>query len=301
MRLEELQLFRRAAALGGLAAAGRELGLSPAAATARLQALERSLGVTLFVRTTRRLSLTEEGELLLSHAATALDELAAARDALAGGAAPSGLLRASVPGPFGQKHILPYLSEFMRLNPQVELDLHVSDQRVNVVEGGYEVVVRVGPLADSSLLATKLAANRRIVVAAPDYLDSAPPLRDPEDLPRHNCLVTGDLRVWRFRRGGEERVAKVSGSLHLYDGGAARDAAVYGLGLALKSVFDVYEDLAEGRLVQLLPEWEVRDVGAIWALRPPSRFISPRAKAFIEFLKGKYGATPYWETACAAK
>ncbi|MBX2856856.1 MAG: LysR family transcriptional regulator [Rhodobacteraceae bacterium] len=302
MRLEELQLFRRAAALGGLAAAGRELGLSPAAATARLQALERSLGVTLFVRTTRRLSLTEEGELLLAHAVSALDELEAARAALGGAEAnPSGLLRASVPGPFGQKHILPYLSEFMGLYPKVELDLHVSDQHVNVVEGGYEVVVRVGPLADSALRATKLAGNRRILVAAPGYLDDAPPLRDPEDLVRHNCLVTGDLRVWRFSRGGEERVAKVSGSLHLYDGGAARDAAVYGLGLALKSVFDVYEDLCEGRLVQLLPDWEVRDVGAIWALRPPSRFVAPRAKAFIEFLKGKYGATPYWEAACAAR
>lgn len=296
MRLEELQLFRRAAALGGLSAAGRELGLSPAAASARLQSLEKDLGATLFVRSTRRLSLTEEGETLLAHVERALDELEAARNAVGDGAdTPSGMLRASVPGPFGEKHILPYLSEFRAQYPDVQIDLHVSDARVNVIEGGYEMVVRVGMLADSSLRAVKLASNRRIVVASPDYLKSSPPLRDPDDLAHHDVLVTGDLRVWRFTKGDDERVAKVSGSIHLYDGGSARAAAVHGLGLAMKSVFDVYEDLRAGRLVHVFPDWEMREAGAIWALRPPNRFTSPRARVFIEFLKKKYGPKPYWE------
>lgn len=296
MRLEELTLFRRAAALGGLSAAGRELGLSPAAASARLQALEKSLGAALFVRTTRRLSLTEEGETLLTHVARALDELEAARDAIGTVTDnPSGVLRASVPGPFGEKHVLPYLAEFRTHYPEVELDLHVSDTRVNVVEGGYELVVRVGALSDSALRAVKLASNRRVIVASPAYLDGAPPLKDPEDLARHDCLVTGELRVWRFSRGEEERVVKASGSIHLYDGGSARAAAVHGLGLAMKSVFDVYEDLRAGRLIHVLSDWEIREAGAIWALRPPARIASPRARAFIDFLKSKYGPKPYWE------
>ena len=127
MRLEELQLFRRAAALGNLSAAGRELGLSPATASARLQALEKSLGAALFVRTTRRIALTEEGEHFLPHAERALDELEAGRTAVRGDeGAPSGTLRASIPGPFGQKHVLPFLPEFLETYPELRLDLHVS-------------------------------------------------------------------------------------------------------------------------------------------------------------------------------
>ncbi|MEO1330586.1 MAG: LysR substrate-binding domain-containing protein [Pseudomonadota bacterium] len=300
MKIEELELFRRAAALGALSAAGRALGLSPAAASARLQSLERSLGVTLFSRTTRRLALTEEGEILLGHATRALEELEAARVAVAGAdARPAGVLRASIPGPFGRQHVLPFLPEFLDRHPDVELDLHISDEIVNVIDGGYEMVVRVAPLTDSALLAVKLAPNRRIVCAAPAYLERYGAPAEPEDLIGHRCLIFGDLRVWRFHRGEgakrEERAVRVTGPLHTNNGAVTGDAARFGLGIALKSIWDIGEDLKSGRLVQILDRWRVGDAGDVWALRPPSRFPPPRVKAFIAFLKEKYGPTPYWE------
>ncbi|MEM1419063.1 MAG: LysR family transcriptional regulator [Pseudomonadota bacterium] len=296
MRLEELELFRRAAALGNLSAAGRELGLSPATASARLQSLERSLGASLFVRTTRRITLTEEGEHFLAHAEKALDALEMGRASIRGAdAAPAGTLRASIPGPFGRRHVLPYLTEFLDANPEVELDLHISDEIVNIVEGGYELAIRIGPLNDSGLLASKLAPNRRIVVASPSYLERNDAPSVPEDLGQHVCLLHGDTKVWRFHRAGEERAVRVSGRLHTNSGSVTRDAAIHGLGVALKGVWDVGEDLQKGRLVHLLPDWELGDVGAIWALRPASKFASPRARAFVDFLRSKYGATPYWE------
>ncbi len=301
MRLEELELFRRAAALGGLSAAGRALGLSPAAASARLQALERDLGAQLFTRSTRRLTLTDEGAILLGHATRALDELQAARAAIAGAdAPPAGVLRASIPGPFGRQHILPFLPPFLDAHPDLELDLHISDEIVNVTDGGYEVVVRVGPLTDSALIATKLAPNRRVIVAAPAYLARYGAPQDPDDLTAHRCLIFGDLRVWRFHRGSgagrEERAARVSGPLHTNNGAVTGDAARYGLGIAQKSIWDVGPDLRSGRLTQLLPDWESDDAGAIWALRPPTRYPPARVTAFIALLREKYGPTPYWET-----
>lgn len=300
MRLEELDLFRRAAALGNLSAAGRALGLSPAAASARLQSLEKSLGVTLVTRTTRKLSLTEEGEVLLAHATRALLELEAARSAVARDEGhPSGVLRASIPGPFGRQHVLPFLPEFLERYPEVELDLHVTDDIVNVIDGGYEVVVRVAPLADSALIAQKLAPNRRIVCASPAYLERYGAPKDPDDLVQHRCLIFAELKVWRFQRYAgdrvEDRVVRVSGPLHTNNGGVVGDAARFGLGIGLKSIWDVGEDLRSGRLVRVLPEWELQDLGAIWALRPPNRFAPPRVKAFIDLLKEKYGPRPYWE------
>lgn len=301
MRIEELELFRRAAALGALSAAGRELGLSPAAASARLQSLERSLGATLFTRSTRKLTLTEEGESLLPHAEAALEALTAGRAAVRGAAgAPAGVLRAAVPAPFGQKHILPALPDFLETYSDVELDLHFSDEFVDLREGGYELAVRIGVLSDSALTATKLAPNRRMVIASPAYVAARGAPQTPEELGEHPCLISGDMRVWRLSRRGDaaERAIRVSGPLHANSGAVTRDAALLGLGVALKSSWDVGGDIREGRLVRLLPEWEVADAGAVWALRPPARFVSPRATAFVGFLKARFGPTPYWEAEC---
>lgn len=299
MKIEELELFHRAAALGGLSAAGRELGLSPAAASARLQSLEKSLGAALFTRSTRRLTLTEEGESLLPHAEQALEALLAARAAVKGASgAPAGLLRVTGPTPFGEKHILPALPSFFEAYPEVSLDLHFSDEFVDLREGGHELAVRIGALADSALTAVKLAPNRRVVVAAPSYVAAHGAPETPEALIGRACLVAGDMRVWRLRRvddASEARAVRVSGPLHTNSGAATRDGALLGLGVALKSSWDVGEDLKAGRLTRLLPAWEAEDAGAVWALRPPSRFVSPRARAFIEHLRQRFGPRPYWE------
>lgn len=300
MRLDDLTLFRRAAALGVLSAAGRELGLSPAAATARLQSLEKSVGATLFTRSTRKLTLTEEGEMLLAHAERALDELDAAQAALQTGAArPAGLLRVSAVESFSLKHVIPHLPAFAERHPEVRLDLHVSDAMVNLTEGGFELAIRGAPLADSALLAVKLAPNRRALVASPDYVARRGAPEHPEALAEHDCVIHSQVPRWRLHRGQgaarEERVVRVAASFQSNSSAITRDAAIAGLGIALKSLWDVGDELSSGRLVRIMTDWEIDDAGAIWAVRPPARFPSPRAKALTSFLKERYGSPPYWE------
>lgn len=300
MRLEELELFRRAAAKGVLSAAGRELGLSPAAATARLQSLERSLGATLFTRSTRKLTLTEEGELLLGHAERALDELEAAQSVLqTGSQRPAGLLRISVVEPFAVKHIIPHLPDFAALYPDITIDMHTSDAFVSLTEGGYEMAVRIAPLADSALTAAKLAPNRRVLVATEAYLAKHGVPEIPEDLSAHTCLIHTQVPRWRLRRGDgaqrEERIHRPKGVVSSNSSAVVRDGALAGLGIALKSLWDAGAELNSGQLIRVLPEWEAADEGAIWAVRPPARYASPRARALILFLKERYGRRPYWD------
>jgi len=296
MRFDDLTLFVLAARHGSLSAAGRELGISPAAASARLTALEKELGATLMARSTRSLSLTEDGAGFLAHATRALDAVEAGRASLAAaGAAPSGTLRAALPGPFGRQHILPFLPEFRERYPGVSVDLHLSDQFMNLVEDGFDLGIRIGVPRDSSLIRTVLAPNRRMVVASPDFIARHGMPQRPEDCAALDTIVQTGLQVWHFTRGEETAEVRVSGPIRSNNGAVLLDAALMGLGIALKSVWDVGPHLRAGRLVDLLPGWTSGEDGTIHAMRPPHPYTPAKVRVFIDFLKEKYGARPYWE------
>lgn len=296
MRIDDLALFALAARHGSLSAAGREIGLSPAAASARLTALEKELGTTLMARSTRSLSLTEDGANFLNHANHAIDAVQAGRASLAAtDAEPSGTLRAALPGPFGRQHILPFLPEFRERFPKVSIDLHLSDQFVNLVDEGFDLGIRIGVPQDSSLIRTVLAPNRRMVVASPDFVAKHGMPERPEDCATMEAIVQTGLHIWHFKRGEDRAEVRVAGPIRSNNGGVLLDAALMGLGIALKSVWDVGIHLRKGRLVDLLPDWSSEEDGVIQAVRPPGPYTPAKVRAFTDFLKEKYGPDPYWE------
>lgn len=291
-RVTGMQVFARVAALGSFSAAARALGLSQTGVTKHVAALETRLGTRLLHRTTRRLTLTETGRGYLEACERILAEIAEA-EAMAGaeGVEAHGTLRLNVPLSFGVREIAPALAAFAAVHPALTIELGLNDRRVDLIEEGWDLAVRIGTLADSGLIARRLAASRLLVCAAPDYLDRHGTPRAPEDLREHNCLgyTLSDSSGWRFG----DRVYPVSGTLRAPNGAALVAAASAGLGLVYQPTFLVAEALRAGSLIAL-------DLGApcptlpIHALMPPGRRPA-KTRAFVDFLAQRFAGEPAWE------
>ncbi|KAF1048454.1 MAG: HTH-type transcriptional regulator DmlR [Herbaspirillum frisingense] len=260
IRLEDLQLFLRAAALGSFSQAAREADLLPGQVSAAIQRLERDLDIRLFARSTRSLRLTEEGERYLPYAQEALQTLREGQEGLRGDAAElSGTLQVAAPSDLGRNVLLPWLSEFRRANPQLDLRLLVSDQVTDVFRDPVDIAIRYGRMDDASYIALPLAPdNRRVLVASPDYLQRHAAPQTLEDLKRHDCLIYQlQGRVydkWLFPGDGGQTI-QVSGPLVTDDGDVVRRWAVAGEGIAYKSWLDVGADVRARRLSIVLPQW----------------------------------------------
>ncbi|VVE34567.1 LysR family transcriptional regulator [Pandoraea fibrosis] len=296
--LDTVALFVRVAALENVSAAGRERGLSPATASTRLVQLEAALGTRLLHRTTRRVALTQEGEVFLVQAQALL---AAEAQALAsvgqGQAAPQGRLRVSCSSSFGRQHVSPALPAFLERYPGISLDFRLTDRVVDLIEEGVDLAIRVGALRDSTLVARKLATNRRTLCASPAYLAARGAPKHPGDLAQHDCLILGEQRDWRFVTPGGTLNVRVSGRLASDNGEVLRDAVLAGLGIALKSTWDIGAHLRRGELVPVLPAYPLAEEVAIWAVYPSRVFVPPKTHALIEFLQARFGPTPYWDEA----
>jgi DNA-binding transcriptional LysR family regulator len=292
--LPGLQAFERTVALGSLTAAAAELGLSLAVVSKRLAAFEQNLGVRLINRNTRRLAVTEEGRLLYTHAVHVMTELARAQDALALQRQEiSGLLKITAPHSFGRRRLVPLLAQFSALHPQLRIQLDLSDEVLDLIAGSFDLAIRFGVLRDSNLVARELMQNRRILCASPDYLRRHGQLHRLADLARHRCIVTGagPVTEWRFSKQRRARPLRIAGHFVCNDGEAAHAMALEGLGIVLKSAWDVADDLASGRLVQVLPKHAVSaaPLNAVY-LRGHNRV--PRVRAFIDFLRDRLAASP---------
>ena len=288
--LGDIRLFVEAANQGGLSAAGRKLGLSPAAASARLVKLEASLNARLFERTTRQLRLTEEGRMYLAHCQQAIQALDDARAALqAGRSVVRGKVRVSATSDFGRHVLKGWLDEFNVLYPEVTFALALSDSLSNLVEDDIDLVIRFGVPPDSSLVARRLAPNRRVLCASPAYLSIHGIPDHPGDLDRFDYIVlssaSGSANEWRFSRGGEVETFTVplERARETNDGALAREWAIDGHGIVMKSVWDVGADLRAGRLHILMPDWRSPDV-PVHALYQRSRYMAPRVRALLDFL-----------------
>lgn len=292
--LDDLAFFQRLARAGSLTATARDLGLSLSAVSKRLKQLESRLGVSLASRTTRRLTLTAEGERYLADGGAILDELAELEEGLgAQRAALSGPLKVNATFGLGRRHVAPLLARFCASHPGVEGTLELSNFPMTPGEQGVDISIRVGALPDSRLVAQRILDNRRILCAAPAYAERMPRLVEPADLARHPCLVLrendSDFALWRFehRAGARpDQAVKVAGPLASNDGEVIVNLALDGHGVILRSRWDVQSHLAEGRLVALLPEWQgVRaDFHAVYRQR---RHVPARIRAFVEMLQGE--------------
>jgi DNA-binding transcriptional LysR family regulator len=296
MNIEHLKLFVRLAATSNISMAGKELGLSPAVASAHIGKLEEGLGVRLVHRTTRRVSLTEEGIAFLPHAEEVLASVEIARASVgAGELLPKGTLRVTAPASFGRMHMLPQLKDFLARYPDLSVDLRLTDTLVDMVEGGFDIAIRNGDLKDSTLIARKLAPDRRIICASPDYLTKFGEPATPEELRQHQCITLAGLENWVFETPNGQQSIKPKGRLKTDHGDAVREACVDGLGLALNATWSVYKQLERGELVQVLRDYPLVSAAAIWAVYPSSRLLAPKVRAFIDYFSECFGSPPYWE------
>ncbi|WP_369976652.1 LysR family transcriptional regulator [Xanthomonas bundabergensis] len=298
-RIGDIALFLRVLDLGSISAAARSLDLSVAVASQRLQRLERELGVRLLHRTTRRLHPTPEGLQLAEQGRALVEDL----ESLAGGLreagrAAAGTLRVTMSASFGRQYVSPLLPQFMALHPQVRLSVHLSDNVVDLVSEGFDLAIRIGALRDSSLVARRLAGNRRVLCASPDYLHRHGQPATPADLATHACLLLtgadGRQDTWRLYGAEGEVAVRVSGPLESNFGEVLRDAALNGQGIALHSVWHVADDLRRGRLRQVLPQYALAETG-IHAVMPQRRLVPPRVRAFVEFMQVQLADPPPWE------
>ena len=285
-----LELFCRVAMLGAFGKAGREFGLSPTAATQRIKGLEAELGVKLFNRTTRAVALTADGEVFLRHARRIIADIEDARSDLSSGTTNiRGELRVAGSASFGRRYIAPYIAEFLRKHPDVRVRLELNDGIVDIVEQGFDLALRIGSLASSSLVARKLADNPRLLVASPAYLARAGRPRAPDDLMLHNCLVLAENRTWKLRDGsGEVHEVRVAGNFTTNYGEVLTEAALADAGIALKSLWDIRHLLAEGALVPVLDDYIAEPLWSLWAVRPQGQVVPARVRTFIDFMEMKF-------------
>ncbi len=295
-RFKQLESYVGVATLGSLSAVARAEGVAPALIGRRIDALEARLGVKLLVRTTRRISLTPEGDTFLEEARNLLRGLEDAEAMVAqDSATPTGHLRLTAPAGFGRRHVAPLLPGFLATYPRLTASLDLTDRLTDLVRERYDCAVRVGDVTDSSLVAIRLADNHRVVVAAPDYLHRHGTPRVPADLLQHNCLTLGaessQNRGWLFRQGGEPLVQRVNGSLSCSDGAALLDWALAGLGLAWRSMWEVREALDSGALIPVLEDYAAPP-NAVQALLPQRKHLPSRVRVFVEYLRAAYGRAP---------
>ncbi|QJE02541.1 LysR family transcriptional regulator [Massilia forsythiae] len=296
-QFRQISTFVEVVARGSLSAAARAEGIAPAMIGRRLDALEARLGVKLLQRTTRKLALTDEGAAFLEDCQRILAELAEAESAVSERSArASGHLLVSAPAGFGRRHVAPLLPSFLAEHRQVSVDLDLNDRVVDVVGEGVDVAIRIASLSDSNLVGVKLAANQRVVVAAPAYLKRHGTPRTLDELARHQCLAiggAGSQRGWTFRDGGRIVTLKVGGNMACNDGAVLHEWALAGRGLAWRSLWEVGADIAAGRLVALLEQHAApgNDIHAVFAQR---RHLPLRIRAFVDFLRHAYAQPDYW-------
>lgn len=297
MRVEnvaDLQVLVLTARLGTLTAAAETMGVTPAAASATLKRLEGQLGVRLFERSTRAMRLTPQGQVLLDYAQRAFELIAEGESQVIDDrAALVGRLRVAAPSDLTRTVLLPWFDEFLRAHPGVRLALSVGDQPLDVVRDEVDVALRYGTLADSRLVARPLAIGRPVLCASPAYLWRHAAPSTPQDLEHHNC-ITFDRggrrnRLWRFAQHGQWTQVRVDGDRHVDDASLAREWALAGAGVVLKSGIDLQRDLDAGTLVPLLTAWQTEPY-PLHALLPSARFVPVRVRALVDFLASKFEA-----------
>ena len=296
-RVTSMRVFVRAASAGSLSAAARHLGMSPAMATKHVNALEARLGVKLFHRTTRRLSLTEAGSNYLEACQRILPEIDEAEAAAASQRIKAtGLLRMNVPLSFGTRYIAPLISAFSYRHPEVRVELGLSDAQLDLFDGSWDLAIRIGRLADSPLQTRQLSNSCMLVCAAPEYLDRRGVPHSVAELIQHNCLsytlsAMQDSQQWSFGLQGEVRVP-VNGDLLANNGDALLAAAVAGQGIIYQPHFIVRDALARGDLVTLELDKPAVELGGIHVLYPPDRRPPAKVRVMIDYLAEAFEHTP---------
>lgn len=297
-RNDEMSVFVNVVREGGFSAAAKIMQLTPSAVSKQISRLEERLDVRLLNRTTRQLSMTDEGETYFHRATAILSDIEETEAMVSNrSATPRGTLRVSSSIAFGRHQIVPMMPEFLNAYPEMRLQLSLSDNLVDLVQEGFDVAIRMAELNDSSLVARRLAVDRRVVCASPSYVEKYGIPKSPEALRDHNCLMVTNvpsMNDWEFTFGSTVRKIHVEGRFEANSGVAIHEAALAGLGIAQLAAFLVAPDLRAGRLVGLLED-RIAMGKPIYAVYPHRRHLSPKVRAFIDFLVDKLTPVPPWE------
>ncbi len=295
-KYQEMRVFTAVVDAASFVAAGDALNMSKAAVSRYVSDLEQRLGVRLMHRTTRKLSLTSEGEVFLTRCRDILSSIEASEAELSTrSVTASGLLKASVPVSFGIRHLAPLWSTFLDKHPQVTLDVQLADRVIDLVEEGFDLAVRIARLPDSSLISRQLASTRLVLCAAPSYLARRGAPRHPSELAQHDVMgyslmAMGDQ--WQFSGPDGPVSAKVRPRMWSNNGDSCVAAALQGAGILLQPTFLIDQELASGQLVEILPQFRSVELG-IYAVYPSRKFVLPKVRALVAFLEEKLGDAPW--------
>jgi DNA-binding transcriptional LysR family regulator len=284
---------------GSFSGAGRVLGMSPQLVSKYIARLEDRLGVLLFNRSTRRLSLTEAGRAYSERCRQVLDDIDEMESAMGDLAErPRGRLRINAPMSFGVTHLAPSVAAYQVSYPEVHVEMQMSDRIVDVVAEGFDLAVRIGRLEESALVARLVAPCRLTVCASPGYLERHGAPATPEDLRHHNCLIYtyyAERGGWPFVHDGERITVEVGGSFVANNGDAVTQAAIADMGIILQPTFIVGDALRDGRLRVLLDDYALPELG-VYAVYAHRHYLSAKVRTFVDFLSGHFGNPPYWDT-----
>jgi DNA-binding transcriptional LysR family regulator len=297
-KLKQIEAFVEVVEKGSLARAALEQKITPVMLGRRIDALEKRLGVKLMHRTTRHLTLTEQGSIFLEYCRKLLSDLEVAEKIVSEGRhKATGHLIVSAPAAFGRLHVAPHAPAFLASHPDVQISFNLTDHVIDLVREGYELGIRIGGVIDPNFVAVKLAANRRVVCGTPDYFDRHGIPRTLEDLTHHNCLAFnlqgGQQRGWYFQKDGKPVTVKVSGNLDCNDGELLHRWASEGIGLAWRSTWEIQSELRAGELITVLDDYALPGYD-IMAVYLQQRHLPAKVRFFIDTLKAIYAQPGYW-------
>ncbi|MEM7290518.1 MAG: LysR family transcriptional regulator [Pseudomonadota bacterium] len=295
-RFDDLEVFARVVSAGGMSSAAREMGLSPAVISKRLQRLEERLGTRLLNRTTRQISLTEAGEGYYERVVAILAGVEEAEDFVARRSNMArGILKVSAPTSFGRMHLAPHLTKFLNANPDLSLNLDLSDDYVDIISGGFDMAIRIGELPDSTLVARKLAPVRRVLCATPRYLEKAGIPKRLEDLDHHSLIAPHNQGPWKLEGNSGMMTYRPVSTLITNSSEVVRETVLSNLGIALRSTWDIGAELKAGKLTRVLPEFSSSKGLGIYAVYPSRNFLPAKVRMFIDYLAELFGPSPYWD------
>ncbi|WNJ97474.1 LysR family transcriptional regulator [Vibrio ruber] len=300
-KFSSLPIFVAVVELGSFSAAASQLNITKSAVSKRLTQLEDILGVRLFNRTTRKIHLTEAGERLYFYASQSLSYAKQGLDAVSElQGEPQGKLKIATPMSFGVRHIAPYISEFMQQYPKLDIEIELEDQMVDLLQGGFDLAIRIGRLPVSNMIAKRLTDCQSVLCASPEYIAQFGLPEHPADLRHHNCLLYSYFRggqAWTFHQRDKEYKVVPKGNLVMNNSEGIRRAALDGLGIAQLPTFIIGKDVTAGLLVPVMSRYHL-PAHAVYAVYPDRQYLPHKVRLFIDFIQAKFGIeTPYWDQA----
>lgn len=283
MQWEGISEFVNVAETESFTQASKKLAISTAQVSRQVNALEKRLNIKLLYRTTRKVSLTEEGQIFYQHCRSVLDGLSAAERAITNlQSTPQGKIKLTAPVTYGEQHVLPLINNFMKQYNDIEVSAYLTNQQLDLIDENFDLAIRLGRLSDSSMMAKQLAKRTNYVCASPAYLDKYGIPHSLSELNKHNCLL-GTREYWHFSDSGKEKNIRVKGKLRCNSGFSLVDAALKGLGMVQLPDYYTKEHLVKGSLISVLDNYKAPDEG-IWAVYPQNRHLSPKIRLLVEYL-----------------